>query len=212
MATILRTWSYKHLWLYNTISQLSALSVGGEGRFRTLALQGLPLNPDTRVLDLCCGSGQTTGVLAARSQQVTGLDVSPLSLGRAAQRVPAATYVEALAEEMPFPDECFDLVHISVALHEMKPEELRQILQQTYRVLAPGGVFAAIDLHRPHNPLFWPPVATFLWLFETQTAWQLLATDLTAELHAVGFDRIKKTLHGGGSLQVLQAFKPEPAS
>ena len=209
MATILRMWSYKHLWLYNGISRLSALSVGGEGRFRALALQGLPIAASTRVLDLCCGSGQTTAVLAARSQQVTGLDVSPLSLQRAAQRVPAATYVEALAEEMPFPDGSFDAVHTSVALHEMDTAALRQILRQVYRVLVPGGAFATIDLHRPQNPLFWPPLATFMWLFETQTAWQLLATDLVAELEAVGFERVKKTLHAGGSLQVLQAFKPQ---
>lgn len=210
MATILRTWSYKYLWLYNSISWLSALSVGGEGRFRKLALRDLPISESTRVLDLCCGSGQTTAVLAARSQQVTGLDISPLSLGRAAKYVPSATYVEALAEEMPFPDASFDVVHMSVALHEMTTDELRKIFQQVYRVLAPGGVFAAIDLHRPTNPLLWPPLVTFLWLFETRTAWQLIETDLVAELKAVGFAPIEKTLHGGGSLQALQAFKASP--
>jgi len=209
MATILRTWSYKYLWLYNGISRLSALSVGGEGRFRVLALEGLSIGASTRVLDMCCGSGQTTAVLAARSRQVTGLDVSPLSLGRASQRVPAATYVEALAEEMPFPAASFDVVHTSAALHEMDATALRQIFQQVFRVLAPGGAFATIDLHRPQNPLFWPPLATFMWLFETRTAWQLLATDLVTELEAVGFERVSKTLHAGGSLQVLQAFKPE---
>ncbi len=209
MATILRTWSYKHLWLYNTISRLSALSVGGENRFRTLALEGLPISPQTRVLDLCCGSGQTTGVLAARSQHVTGLDVSPLSLGRAAARVPDATYVEALAEEMPFADGSFDLVHISVALHEMDTEALRKIFRQAHRVLSPGGVFAAIDLHRPQNLLFWPPLVVFLWLFETQTAWQLIDTNLVTELQAVGFARVEKVLHAGGSLQALQAYKSE---
>ncbi|MEO0947429.1 MAG: class I SAM-dependent methyltransferase [Cyanobacteria bacterium J06641_5] len=208
MATILRTWSYKYLWLYNGISRLSALSVGGEGRFRSLALEGLSIEASTRVLDMCCGSGQTTAVLVERSQQVTGLDISPLSLERAAQRVPAATYVEALAEEMPFPDANFDLVHTSAALHEMDTTALRQIFQQVFRVLAPGGAFATIDLHRPQNPLFWPPLATFMWFFETQTAWQLLATDLVVELEATGFERISKTLHAGGSLQVLQAFKP----
>ena len=55
MATILRDLSYRYQWLYDAIARLSALSVGGEARFRQLALQGLPLQEDTQVLDLCCG-------------------------------------------------------------------------------------------------------------------------------------------------------------
>jgi demethylmenaquinone methyltransferase/2-methoxy-6-polyprenyl-1,4-benzoquinol methylase len=61
--------------------------VGGEARFRQLALQGLTINPETKVLDLCCGSGQATQVLVQYSQDVTGLDASPLSLKRAQQNV-----------------------------------------------------------------------------------------------------------------------------
>ena len=53
MATILRTWSYQYQWLYDGISRVAALGIGGEQRFRHLALQGLDLNKDTKVLDLC---------------------------------------------------------------------------------------------------------------------------------------------------------------
>ncbi len=60
MATILRTWSYKYQWLYDGISRLTALSVGGEARFHQLPLQGLKISSGTKVLDLCCGSGQAT--------------------------------------------------------------------------------------------------------------------------------------------------------
>src|SRR4028119_2312748 len=113
MATILREWSYRYQWLYDAIARLAALSVGGEARFRQLALQGLTIIPETKVLDLCCGSGQATGVLVEYFQDVTGLDASPLSLKRAQQNVPQAKYVEAFAEQMPFPDNSFDLVHTS---------------------------------------------------------------------------------------------------
>lgn len=139
MATILRNWSYRYQWLYDAISHLAALSVGGEGRFRHLALQGLTIHPETKVLDLCCGSGQATQMLVQYSQDVTGLDASPLSLKRAQQNVPQAQYVEAFAEDMPFSDNHFDLVHTSVALHEMAPEQLQQILKEVYRVLKPEG-------------------------------------------------------------------------
>ena len=209
MATILRSLSYRYQWLYDTISRLAALSVGGERRFRKLPLTGLTLTPETKVLDLCCGSGQATSVLVEYSQNVTGLDASPLSLKRAQRNVPQAKYVEAFAENMPFADNSFDLVHTSVALHEMNPEQLQQILNEVYRVLKPGGIFTLVDFHSPTNPIFWPGVAMFLWLFETETAWQLLETDLVQLLSQIGFNVNLPKLYAGGSLQVIHGVKPE---
>ena len=207
MATILRDWSYRYQWLYDAISRLAALSVGGEARFRQLALQGVTIAKETKVLDLCCGSGQATQVLVQYSQDVTGLDASPLSLKRAQQNVPQAEYVEAFAEAMPFPDNHFDLVHTSVALHEMQLEQRRQILKEVYRVLKPSGVFTLVDFHAPSNWLFWPGLSLFLVLFETETAWQLLKTDLAGLLEETGFQVCDRKLHAGGSLQVIQASK-----
>ena len=70
MATFLRPLSYKYQWLYDTISRLSALAVGGETRFRQLALKDLPTNNNPKILDLCCGAGQTTKFLTQYSNQV----------------------------------------------------------------------------------------------------------------------------------------------
>ncbi|MDZ8088496.1 MAG: class I SAM-dependent methyltransferase [Nostoc sp. DedQUE12b] len=207
MATILRDWSYRYQWLYDGISRLAALSVGGEARFRQLALQGLTIHSDTQVLDLCCGSGQTTEFLVKTSQNVTGLDASPKSLQRARLNVPEASYIEAFAEEMPFADNLFDVVHTSVALHEMQPQQLRKIINEVYRVLKPGGVFTLVDFHAPTNPMFWPGISVFLLLFETETAWELLKTDLAELLAKTGFKVNKSTLYAGGSLQVIQAKK-----
>ncbi|MDZ8066033.1 MAG: class I SAM-dependent methyltransferase [Nostoc sp. DedQUE08] len=207
MATILRDWSYRYQWLYDGISRLAALSVGGEARFRQLALQGLTIHSDSQVLDLCCGSGQTTEFLVKTSQNVTGLDASPKSLQRARLNVPEASYIEAFAEEMPFADNLFDVVHTSVALHEMQPQQLRKIINEVYRVLKPGGVFTLVDFHAPTNPIFWPGISVFLLLFETETAWKLLKTDLAELLAKTGFKVSKSTLYAGGSLQVIQANK-----
>jgi demethylmenaquinone methyltransferase/2-methoxy-6-polyprenyl-1,4-benzoquinol methylase len=207
MATILRKWSYQYQWLYDAIAQFSALTVGGEARFRQLALKGLSIDKNTSILDLCCGAGQTTQFLVKYSDQVTGLDASPVALARAKKRVPQAQYVEGLAEELPFSDNSFDLVQTSVALHEMKPEQLTQILQQVYRVLKPEGTFACIDLHQPHNPIFVPGINLFMTLFETETAWQFVQTNLPEKLSAIGFKNCQQMLYAGGSLQVVQAQK-----
>lgn len=207
MATIFRTWSYRYQWVYDFVSRLAALSVGGEQRFRRLALQPVEIQPDTQILDLCCGSGQATRFLVEQSESVTGLDASPRSLARARAQVPQAIYVEALAEAMPFAPESFDLVHTSMALHEMTPEQRQQILAEVHRVLKPQGKVALIDFHPPTNRLFWPGLSLFLGLFETETAWQFLGCDLAARLRATGFQILDYSLHGGGSLQVIVAQK-----
>ncbi len=214
MATILRTWSYRYQWIYNIVSAVAALAVGGEGRLRRLPLAGLTITPETAVLDLCCGAAAVTQILVQQSQRVTALDASPKAIARAQAIAPQATYIQAFAEAMPLPDQSFDLVHTAAAFHEMEPEQLRQILQEVFRVLKPGGVLTFVDLHAPTNPLFWPGLATFMGLFETETAWQFIQTDmldLLAELGFVGGDgqtNAERTLHAGGSLQVVHAYKP----
>ena len=207
MATFLRTLSYQYQWLYDTISRLAALAVGGEKRFRQLSLENIAIDRDTKILDLCCGAGQTTKFLVQRSDDVTGLDISPVALARAKNNVPEAKYVEGLAQNIPLPDNQFDLVHTSSALHEMTPQELEQIFKEVYRVLKPGGIFALVDFHQPNNQFFWPPLVIFLWLFETETAWQLLKSDLRQNLIKQGFDVLTQSLYAGGSLQVIQAQK-----
>ncbi|MBE9039686.1 class I SAM-dependent methyltransferase [Oscillatoriales cyanobacterium LEGE 11467] len=205
MATLLRNWSYRYEWMYDGISKIAALGVGGEERFRQLALEGLTIAPNAKILDLCCGGARATRFLVGESRDVVGLDASPRALERARQNVPQAQYVEGFAEQMPFEDNCFDLVHTSVALHEMNSTQLQQILWEVSRVLKPNGIFTFIDFHAPTNPLFWPGLAAFLWLFETETAWQLIDTDLVGLLSAIGFQKSDRTLYAGGSLQVIRA-------
>jgi len=207
VATILRDWSYQHQWLYDTISRLAAVSVGGEGRFRRLPLQGVEISPQTRVLDLCCGAGQSTRWLVRKSQDVVGLDASPLSIQRAQKQVPEATYVEGFAEELPFTSDRFDVVHTCVAMHEMTPKQRRQIFQEVYRVLAPGGIFTMLDFHSPATPVLWPGLALFMWLFETETAWQMLQENIPEVLANIGFHLRDRRFHAFGSLQTIQAQK-----
>jgi ubiquinone/menaquinone biosynthesis C-methylase UbiE len=212
MATVLRSLSYQYPALYDAIAAITALAVGGAGRFRRLGLEGLPLGSQARVLDLCCGGGQATQALVQQFDQVVGLDASPRSLQRAAQQVPQANYVQGFAESMPLADGEFDLVHTSAACHEMDPPQLRQIFAEIYRVLKPQGYVAIVDFHRPTQPLMWPGLALFFWLFETQTSWQFLELDMPQLLQEAGFQVYRRQLYAGGTLQVLQAQKVEQPS
>jgi demethylmenaquinone methyltransferase/2-methoxy-6-polyprenyl-1,4-benzoquinol methylase len=80
------------------------VSAGPEARLGQRRWENLTISVETKVLDFCCGSRQTTQFLVIYSQDVTGLDASPLFLQRARKNVLSANYVEAFAESMPFPD------------------------------------------------------------------------------------------------------------
>ena len=78
--------------------------------------QAIDLAPGSRVLDIGCGSGETTFELARRvgaDGQVTGLDISAPLLALARQRVPAGApvkFVEGDATVHPFEPGAADLL------------------------------------------------------------------------------------------------------
>jgi ubiquinone/menaquinone biosynthesis C-methylase UbiE len=207
MATILRDWSFRYPPFYEAIANVAALLVGGDRRFRRVTWNALNLPADSQVLDLCCGPGGATRYLVQDFAQVTALDASSVGLKRVAQKAPSARCIQSQAESMPFEDNTFDLVHTSMAMHEMRPEQLRIIFREALRVLRPGGIFAMIDFHAPTVPLLWPGLVLFLWIFETQTAWQLLKLDLPQVLGETGFQAIQVDFRSGGSLQIVRGQK-----
>ncbi|WP_333238391.1 MULTISPECIES: class I SAM-dependent methyltransferase [unclassified Microcoleus] len=68
------------------------VSVGGNPRLSQRRWENLTVSAETKVLDRCCGSGQTKQFLVQYFQDVTGLDASPLSLQGARKNVPSANY------------------------------------------------------------------------------------------------------------------------
>lgn len=103
-----------------------------------LALAGL-LNPST-VLDVGCGTGLFAEEFAARSLQVTGLDVNPEMLAPAREFVPTGVFQEGLAEKIPCPDTAFDLVFMGLLLHETDDplaalKEARRVTRQRVAIL-----------------------------------------------------------------------------
>jgi ubiquinone/menaquinone biosynthesis C-methylase UbiE len=102
--------------------------------------------PGERVLDVACGTGIVARLAAERvgpTGNVVGLDLNPGMLAVAGSATPAGASIEwrkANAEDMPFPDESFDLVVCRQGLQFFlnKPVALREM----HRVLTPGGRLA----------------------------------------------------------------------
>jgi SAM-dependent methyltransferase len=95
------------------------------------------------VLDLGCGSGENSLLLARRGAEVIGVDISASLLALAAQRLAAngcatapVRFVPASAHRLPMPDASVDVVLGIAVLHHL---ELDSTSDEVLRVLRPGG-------------------------------------------------------------------------
>ena len=209
MTSFLRPLAYRHRWIYDSVTAVSSLSVGGVGRLRGLGLDALShrLEPNAEILDLCCGSGEAAAPWISAGYAVTGLDVSPRALDLAAERHPLMQRVEGLAEAPPLKDQSFNAIQLSVALHEFPRAERELVLTSALRLLKPGGWLVLVDLH-PADPLMRLPQRVFCALFETETATAMLEDDLPAQLSALGFIHVEQELLAGRALQRITAQCP----
>ena len=209
MTSFLRPLAYRYRWIYDTVTAVSSLSVGGVKRLRGLGLEAVQphLKPGASVLDLCCGSGEAAAPWLAAGYAVTGLDVSPRALDLAAQRHPNLKRVEGLAEDPPLADASFSAIQLSVALHEFPRSDRKRVLRSALRLLEPGGWLVLVDLH-PAGPLLRLPQQLFCALFETDTATAMLEDDLPTELEQLGFGSVSQELLAGRALQRITATRP----
>jgi ubiquinone/menaquinone biosynthesis C-methylase UbiE len=94
-----------------------------------LALGGI--HPDT-VLDIGTGSGVFAEAFAAQGLAITGLDANPDMLVAAQRYVSGGNFQPGIAEDIPFPDESFDLVFMGLLLHET--DDRLKALQEAHRL------------------------------------------------------------------------------
>ena len=104
------------------------------------------LTEATHVLDIGCGDGALTAGLSAFCGRVTAVDVAAdeFRQGAATLELPDLTFVQADAQQLPFPDGTFDAV-LAHSVLESGVEPAR-VLEQASRVLRPGGWLAAASV------------------------------------------------------------------
>jgi len=106
--------------------------------------------PGWRVLDVGCGTGlYTTRLSTDERVDFVAIDVATAALRVAARRTgPNVRVLAADANDLPFPDGCFDAVVGNAVLHHLS---LAPALAELTRVLAPGGrlCFAEPNLLNP---------------------------------------------------------------
>lgn len=111
------------------------------------------LGPSKRILDIGCGGGFLTNVLAQAGHQVTGIDISQnsLKIAQMRDRTKKACFMQADALNLPFSEESFDVVCAMDLLEHVK--QPFEVISEAARVLKKGGLFFFHTFNR--NWLSW---------------------------------------------------------
>ncbi|XP_078507146.1 putative methyltransferase DDB_G0268948 [Lissotriton helveticus] len=109
--------------------------------------------PFRLAVDVGCGTGESTRVLAVHFQKVIGVDISEsqIQVAKCVSSPPNVSYLNAPAEKLPFEDESVDLITASVAAHFFNKDEF---LKEVDRVLKSNGCLAMYCV-KPHLDLYY---------------------------------------------------------
>ncbi|QEZ90942.1 bifunctional demethylmenaquinone methyltransferase/2-methoxy-6-polyprenyl-1,4-benzoquinol methylase UbiE [Proteus vulgaris] len=139
---------------YDLMNDLMSFGVHRIWKRYTIEASGVRRNQ--RVLDLAGGTGDLTAKfsrLVGENGEVVLADIndSMLKMGREKLRdhgiVGNVNYVQANAEELPFPDNHFDCITISFGLRNVTDKA--KALRSMFRVLKPGGRLLVLEFSKP---------------------------------------------------------------
>jgi len=140
------------------------LSMGIHRVWKRFTIDCSGIRKGQKVLDLAGGTGDLTAKfsrIVGKDGQVILADIndSMLKVGRSKLRDLGVEgnveYVQANAEELPFPDNHFDLVTIAFGLRNVTDKD--KALASIYRVLKPGGRLLVLEFSKP----LYKPVSKF---------------------------------------------------
>jgi demethylmenaquinone methyltransferase/2-methoxy-6-polyprenyl-1,4-benzoquinol methylase len=145
------------------------LSYGQDRRWKRRAIRLARLQPDDRVLDLACGTGDLMFEAAPVTTRAVGLDVTLRMLQLARERGSRLSgpvrgrcgFVTGDMGSLPFADGRFDVVTTGYGLRNVAV--LTEAIGEIHRVLAPGGRLVSLDFNRPANPV----VRQAYWIYLT---------------------------------------------
>ncbi|MFK7931169.1 MAG: ubiquinone/menaquinone biosynthesis methyltransferase [Myxococcota bacterium] len=129
------------------------MSMGWHTRWKRRLVASADIQPHHRVLDIACGTGDTTFMLGALACQgeVVGTDINTDMMALAEHKRPQNTdhvrFLAADATSLPLEDASFDRITCTYAGRGFP--DWPGVLREAHRLLKPGGTFWNLDFARP---------------------------------------------------------------
>jgi demethylmenaquinone methyltransferase/2-methoxy-6-polyprenyl-1,4-benzoquinol methylase len=136
-----------------------AMSLGIHRLWKRFAVEQAGARPGQTILDLAGGTGdlaaRLSSLVGAQGEVIIGdINASMLSVGRERLLDKGITgnvdFVQANAENLPFPDGSFDCITIAFGLRNVTDK--KKALESMYRVLKPGGRVLVLEFSKPVIP------------------------------------------------------------
>ena len=170
------------------LATVDHLHTGGAATTRDQAY-GLTLTPDSRVLDIGCGTGGPSRYLAhTYGCKVDGIDLTPelIETGQVLTARCGLSDRIALqlgdALDLPYPDQTFDVVWCQNVT--MNIPDKAGFLAGVYRVLQPGGLFTSTEYSLgPGGDIIYP----VSWAYDASINFLDPEDVMRAQFDAVGF-------------------------
>ena len=103
-----------------------------------------PLPRGGRLLDIGCGTGLFVEKYIKNGGTAVGLDISGKMITQAHRRCPTSEFIVGTGEKIPFSDRSFEAVSSLLVFSYVK--DPHAMLNESYRVLKPGGVLSICTL------------------------------------------------------------------
>ena len=164
------------------------------------------INPGNKtVLDVATGTGSLAIALSATAKKVVAIDLSDkmLDVAKKKRSNNKLSFLQMDACKMSFQDGAFDIVTISLGLHDMPLEVRTAVLEESKRVLKKEGKLYVLEYDVPQNKLLRWCSTFFINLFESKYFLPFIASDFESYLNSFGFKIERKTNYLLGHLQFL---------
>ena len=128
----------------------NVISLGLHNIIKKKAIDKLSLKNETMALDLCCGTGDITNILANKKEikSVIGIDFSKNMLEIASYKNShkKIKFVNADCTSLPYADNTFDVITIFFGLRNIENSE--KAISEIYRVLVKNGQIMHLDFRK----------------------------------------------------------------
>lgn len=143
---------------YDKLNHILSLNIDKLWRRKMANYLAKNRGENMRVLDIACGTGDSSITLYKRGFNVIGIDIAEEMLNIAKRKnatlklyknLALPEYILANADSLPFKDNSFFAVTISFGIRNFENRE--KALKEIYRVLQPGGILAILEFAKPRN-------------------------------------------------------------